>query len=57
MNNKQLKAILMAILSPNGNTINIDSNMFAFLDRNSREIMNICGIKEDEKEVDSNVAN
>ena len=45
MTNKQLKAILMALLSPQGSVLNLNEQNFQFLDRNSREIMDRCGLE------------
>ena len=56
MDNKQLKALLMAVLSPNGNTINLDNNNFKFLERNANEIMIRCGLDPEERKKETNNA-
>lgn len=43
----ELKAIIMAVLSPNGTSVNLNDQMFKFLSRNADEIMRISGVEEE----------
>jgi len=51
MDNKQLKAILMALLGPQGTVMNINDQNFGFMERNADEILNRCGLKIETKTI------
>jgi hypothetical protein len=46
--NNQLKALLMAILSPQGHVMNLNDQNFKFMSTNADKILEICGIKKKE---------
>ena len=46
---KELKAIIMAILSPQGHIINLNDQNFKYMEQNANRILKICNIEENEK--------
>ena len=49
MERKELKAIVMAILSPRGSTMNLNEQNFNYMENNAEEILRRSGIEEKPK--------
>lgn len=52
MDNKQVKALVMGLLSPGGSVMNLNEQNFKFMERNADKILELCDIKIDKGDKD-----